>query len=336
MDKIRIGVVGLRFGQHHVRTLANMGEAELVAVADSNPSLPEGLDGFAAGYGARSYRDGIEMMEREELDAVSLCVSPARREELIDAATSREIPLFVEKPWAADLAQGQRLAAICREREATVMTAFSFRFLPAIVRLQALMAGELGPGWMLNGSYVFGWLPPAEHWLWDPEKGGGFFNENSCHLFDAVCALMGDPVALTAEVGNFAGSPSAEAGAIVIRFASGGIAALTCGGVGGGGERDFPRLELVTANGQARLAGREHIWEELSWTTRDGDQVHRVKLPSEGLGDTRYTRALRHFFECLRTGQKPEATVEDGVRSVALAMGVYESARTGGKVELAW
>ena len=34
MDKIRIGVIGLRFGQWHVRTLANMPEAQLVAIAD--------------------------------------------------------------------------------------------------------------------------------------------------------------------------------------------------------------------------------------------------------------------------------------------------------------
>ena len=36
MDPIRIGVIGLRFGQQHVRTLANMEEAQLVAVADRN------------------------------------------------------------------------------------------------------------------------------------------------------------------------------------------------------------------------------------------------------------------------------------------------------------
>ena len=59
MSKIRIGVIGLGFGRHHVRTLANMPDAQLVAVADRSPDLPGGLEGFAAAYGAAAYRDAL-------------------------------------------------------------------------------------------------------------------------------------------------------------------------------------------------------------------------------------------------------------------------------------
>jgi predicted dehydrogenase len=41
MAKIRIGVVGLRFGQWHVRTLASMEDAHLAAVADREPHVPD-------------------------------------------------------------------------------------------------------------------------------------------------------------------------------------------------------------------------------------------------------------------------------------------------------
>ena len=88
MDVIRFGVIGLGFGQHHVRTLANMPEAKLVAVADRSPDLPGGLNGFAAAYGATAYRDGVEMIEREELDAVSIC-TPRKMIARAAASTSR-------------------------------------------------------------------------------------------------------------------------------------------------------------------------------------------------------------------------------------------------------
>ncbi|MBN1138906.1 MAG: Gfo/Idh/MocA family oxidoreductase [Anaerolineae bacterium] len=161
MNKIRIGVVGLRFGQHHVRTLANMEEARLVAVADRHPAVPGGLDAYARQYGARAYRDGVEMIEREALDAVSLCTSPRGRATLIEAAARKGVPMVVEKPWAADLRHARRLAELCRRCEARVMVAFSFRFHPAIARLRELLDGELGPAWMLNGEYAFSWVPPA-------------------------------------------------------------------------------------------------------------------------------------------------------------------------------
>jgi predicted dehydrogenase len=274
------------------------------------------------------------MIEREELDAISLCVSPRGRAALIEAAAEAGIPMLVEKPWATNLAHAQQLAELCRQYEATVMVAFSFRFHPAIVKLRELMDDDLGPGWMLNGEYVFNWVPPAGHWLWDPANGNGFFNENSCHLFDAVCYLLGNPVSVLAEAINPMAAPSENAASITLRFVDGAIAALTVGGIGASAMREFPRIDIVTANGQASLSGREHIWDRLSWATRDGDTVQTIIRPPEALGNTRYTHAFRHFFDCIRAGVQPSVSVEDGVKTVALVMAVYESARTGNKVHI--
>ena len=139
-------------------------------------------------------------------------------------------------------------------------------------------------------------MPPAESWLWDPQNGNGFFNENSCHLFDAVCYLLGRPVSVMAQATNPMGAPSENAAAITVRFADGAIAALTVGGVGVGAVRQFPRIEVVTANGQARLSGREHIWDRLEWATRDDESVRTLLRPPEALGSTRYTHAFSALF----------------------------------------
>jgi myo-inositol 2-dehydrogenase/D-chiro-inositol 1-dehydrogenase len=181
---------------------------------------------------------------------------------------------------------------------------------------------------------VFDFLPPATGWLWDPENGNGLFNENSGHLFDAVCYLMGRPVSLMAEAAHFAGRPSEEAAAIALKFENGAIAALTVGGYGANAHLDFPRIDITTANGQARLKGRHHMWESLSWATRGADAVQTLTRPPEVLGTTRYTHALTHFLACVRSGETPSVTIEDGITAVALAEAVYQSARTGQKVNL--
>jgi predicted dehydrogenase len=334
VDKLRVGVIGLRFGQFLVRTVAHMPDARLVAVTDRAASVSGGLDDYAARYGARGYASSAEMFEQEALDAVLVATSPRYRAEIIEQAGSRGIPMFVEKPWATNSAHARELARLCQQHNATVMLGFSFRFHPVIVRLRQLMDAELGPGWMLNGEYVFDFLPPAEGWLWDPDNGNGLFNENSCHLFDAVCYLMGKPVSVMAEAVNFAGRPSEEAAAIAIRFESGAIAGLTVGGYGANAHWDYPRIDVTTRNGQARLKGRHHMWESLSWAVRDADTIHSYTQPPEILGSTRYTHALTHFFDCIRKGEKPTATIEDGMTAVALAEAVYRSARTGQKITL--
>jgi myo-inositol 2-dehydrogenase / D-chiro-inositol 1-dehydrogenase len=334
MERIRIGVVGLGFGRHHVRTLANMEDAHLVAAADDRDVASDPPAAFAAAHGAAFYDDGIEMIEREPLDAVTLCVSPRFREPLLAAALRRRVAVFVEKPWAADLAQARRLVALCRGAASPVMVGFSFRFHPAIVRLRELLSGELGAPWAASGSYVFDWRPHPGHWLWDPANGGGFFNENSCHLFDAVCALLGPPESVMAETAVFAGSPSAEIGALSLRFAAGAVAALAVGGLGAAPLLDYPRLDLYTAHGEARVAGRHHMWESLRWARRDGGEERGFTAPPESLGSTRYTRAFAHFFECVRTGRRPATGPVDGLTAVAIASAIAESAITGHRARI--
>ncbi|MBN1400154.1 MAG: Gfo/Idh/MocA family oxidoreductase [Anaerolineae bacterium] len=336
MEKLRIGVVGLRFGRNIAHTLFDMPEVELAAVADRHPRLPEGLEPYAASLGARAYTDGVEMMRAEALDGICICTSPGAREPLVAHAATAGIPMFVEKPWAPNPQQAQHLASLCREHDAKVMVGFSFRFLPAIIKLRELMHGELGRGWMLNGDYTFQYQPAVGSWLWDPRNGGGLINENSCHLFDAVCYLMGRPVSVMADAGIYMGNPSEDAATVLLHFEGGGMAALTIGGIASGADIAFPRIDVITEHGQAHLEGRHHIWEHLTWSTREGPELHTLKTQPEALGRMRYEPALRHFVECIRTGSKPSASIEDGLMSVAVAAGVYEAARTGQKVALRW
>ncbi|MCY3832616.1 MAG: Gfo/Idh/MocA family oxidoreductase [Chloroflexi bacterium] len=334
MKRFKVAVVGLRFGQFLVRALAHLEGAQLVALADRSPKIVEGLDTYAARYGAKAYRSSDDMFANEALDAVAIATAPRARAAIIEQAAARGIAMFVEKPWATNPSHAAQLAAICQRHDATVMLGFSFRFHPVIARLRKLLDGELGEGWMLNGEYVFDYLPPEDGWFWDPANGNGMFNENSCHLFDAVCYLMGKPVSVTAEAARFVGRPSEEAAAISLKFESGGIAALTVGGYGANAHWDYPRIDITTRHGQARLRGRHHMWDSLAWAKRSEDTVSAYTQPAEILGTTRYTHAFTHFFERLRTGEQPSATIEDGMLSVAIADAVAKSARSGVKVSL--
>jgi predicted dehydrogenase len=326
---LRIAVIGLKFGYHHVQTLLTMHGVELVAVADRHSDAE-----YAARYGIRVYSDALEMMRHEKPDAVSICTSPKPRPALIEYAAKHGIAMFIEKPFASNLEQARHLAHLCEQHQARVMLGFSFRYHPAIQRLHELLGSTLGRGLVLNGEYIFDWLPDRHGWTWQADNGNGFFNENSCHLFDAVCHLLGEPVSVMAEGLNVNGSPSEEAAAITMRFANAAIASLTIGGLASGAFKTYPRINLITQHGQAHLQGHEHIWESLTWATRDNPELHHLHANPEFLNNTRYTLAFEHFVQCLQHNQQPTATVQDGVRAVAIAEAVYESIRTGQKIIL--
>lgn len=329
--RLRLGVVGLAFGEQHVRTLALMDRVELVGVADHDEGRSRSL---ASQYHCPSFQDALALMNTQKPDALTVCVSPRSRAPILKAAAERGIALFIEKPWASSARHGEELAAICRANPAPVMAGFSFRFHRAVQRAIQLVRGELGPVQVGTGSYVFEWMPPADFWLWDPRNGGGVFNENSCHLFDVICALAGRPREIFARGIKNPTLPSEVAAVVTLTFASGGTAALSLGCLGVRAQNEYPRLELFTEKGWLTLSGAHHTWQKVSWA-RQGEETRSVfKDDPEQLGRTRYTLALEHFIDCVETGKKPDATVEDGLLMVRIADGVKASLASGKPVEI--
>jgi myo-inositol 2-dehydrogenase/D-chiro-inositol 1-dehydrogenase len=331
---VNIGVIGLKFGHYHVQTLANLPGVRLVAVADRSTELPKGLDAYAHSYGATAYRDGLELLDHPGLDAVSICTSPRSRAPLIEAAAARDLLMFIEKPWAANLIQAHSLTKLAQTHNANIMLGFSFRFHPSAVRLQELINSDLGKGTLLTGEYLFDWLPEAGNWLWDKNNGGGFFNENSCHLLDMICALLGEPSAVFAKGINERGSPSAEAALVTITFEDGALASVLLGGLGVAAHKNYPRLTLISQHGHAILQGLEHTWTSLTWATRKDATTQTLDAPPEALGYTRYSHALSHFVNCVQVGMPFAATVADGVRAVKLATAIYASLDSGQEINL--
>jgi len=329
---VRVGVIGYGFGQNHVRTLVHMRDAKLVAVADQQRM--DEVREASQRYAFTPYEDAFAMIRKADLDAVTLCVPPSYRKELMHASIEAGLAMFIEKPWAADSQQARDLAAIAQASPRPVMPAFSFRFHPALMKLQELMSSVLGSPHMLMGQYVFGWLPPADHWAWDPALGNGFINENTCHLFDAVCSIMGHPVRVFAEGGWFRDRPMEDSAAITLRFSNGGIATLACGGIGAQSMTDFPRMSIWAEAGQAELLGRDHVWHSLQWALHGEDDMKQFTELPEQLGQTRYSHAMQQFINAVRSDSSPPVTLQDAVLTVDVAMAVMRSSRQGQPVHI--
>jgi len=338
MRKVRLGLVGLGFGRNYVTALGSEVEGlkglVLAAVAEKTKDRLQGpIAQEVKKTGANVYDDCAAMVESEGLDGIILAVSPKFRAETMALAAEAGLPMLVEKPFAGSVEHGRQLKDIVEKHDATVMVGFCMRYFPAMVKLRELMDTTLGVGWLLNGELTLSWCPPVgKHWMWD-KLGGGFLNENTVHLFDSVCHLMGEPVAVHAEGRAFRGSPAPDGAVLTIRFKNGSAACFMCGGVGSAGFDQEPRINVVTENGQAILSGADHMWDALRWSprgTRDVQSFTSVHPPREQI--IRYS--LGHFGECIRTGAKPTCSVKEGLTATAIAMAAYESIEKGEVVEV--
>jgi predicted dehydrogenase/threonine dehydrogenase-like Zn-dependent dehydrogenase len=144
--------------------------------------------------------------------------------------------------------------------QALLMVGFNRRFAPLAVRMKKSLSAIHAP-LVMHYRVNAGYLPP-DHWLNDPEQGGGRILGEVCHFVDFLSFLAGAlPTEVQAHVAGGEGPHSAGSAVISIKFANGSqgtISHLVNGDrsfskerieVFGGGTvavlEDFRKLEIV-------------------------------------------------------------------------------------------
>jgi predicted dehydrogenase len=105
--RLPVGVVGVgALGRHHARHLAQLPEVRLVGVCDIDAERGARV---AAEFGTRWFADLEEMLGRVE--AVTVAVPTAAHAAVGVQALQRGVPILMEKPLAASLAEADALIA---------------------------------------------------------------------------------------------------------------------------------------------------------------------------------------------------------------------------------
>ncbi|HYM09276.1 MAG TPA: Gfo/Idh/MocA family oxidoreductase [Bryobacterales bacterium] len=134
MSKIRVAVIGAgEFGRHHARVLHELPEAELVAVADSDPARARDT---AARFGVEALTNYRDLAGR--IDAATVAAPTSLHAEIGAELLSRGIDVLVEKPIAADLESADRLLAAARDHGRILRVGHLERFNPAVEAAAAL------------------------------------------------------------------------------------------------------------------------------------------------------------------------------------------------------
>jgi predicted dehydrogenase len=139
---MRFAIVGAGvIGEAHAKALDSLEGSELVAVADVVPGLAEAL---ASPRGADASEDLQQVLARDDVDAVSICVPSGLHAEIAVAALEAGKHVLIEKPIDVTLAAADRIIEAERRsgRVATVIS--QRRFQPAFAFLrEEIAAGRL-------------------------------------------------------------------------------------------------------------------------------------------------------------------------------------------------
>src|SRR3954463_9855503 len=114
---LRVGVIGAGvMGRAHAQALSGILQAQIVAVAD--PILERARD-LAGRYKAQAYADYRDLLD--DVDAVWICTPSFLHREQAETSAAAGKHLFVEKPLALSIADGQAIIATARAAQVILM-----------------------------------------------------------------------------------------------------------------------------------------------------------------------------------------------------------------------
>ncbi len=186
MDQVRVGVVGSGWiAGRHIGNLQGFADVKIVAVADP---VFERACVQAERCAAHAYTSVQELLEREKVDAVYVCVPPFAHGSIEAALIDHKLPFFVEKPLATDLATAEQIAARIAQQGLVTAVGYHWRYLDTTERAQELLSSN--PARLALGYWLDFTPPPA--WWARRDQSGGQMVEQTTHIFDLARLLVGE------------------------------------------------------------------------------------------------------------------------------------------------
>ena len=149
-DKLRVGVIGCGdMTVNHGMGYMNSSKYEIVAISDlSDQAMKDYDEHFAEwdDYKAEHFSDAQEMLEKSDLDVVSVGVWDTGHSAMTRAAASSGIKgVLCEKPMADTLGAANDMMLVCRRNGVKLAVGHQRRWLPAYTLAKELIAdGEIG------------------------------------------------------------------------------------------------------------------------------------------------------------------------------------------------
>ncbi len=330
---LRAAVIGAGImGQNHARVYSEMDDVELVAVADP---VPEALSRMAQRHRVRVYGDYRAMLEREQLDLVTIAVPTQEHCAVAREVVSAGIPVLVEKPIAATVEEGSALIALAREAGVMLTVGHIERFNPAILVLKSQLAqGMLGKIYQIHVRRLSPFPPRI--------KDVGVVVDLATHDLDIIRYLTNaNVVRLHAEVGRRLHTAHEDMLSAILRFDNEVVGVLDINWLTPTkvrelsviGERgmfvvSYLTQELVLYENEAAPQGND--WQQLAvMGVSEGRSIGYKINKREPLREE-----LEAFALAVRTGGSAPVQGEDGLLALALAQKMIEAGANGGTLLL--
>ncbi len=314
MRKLRVAVIGAGFwGRNHARNLNELNETRLVAVCDKDEARAKAV---AELFGVETYTDSREMLNRKDVEAVTVCTWSTNLATETMKALKAGKHVLVEKPMANNVQEARKIVDLAKEKHLHLMVGFLMRFIPGVKRIkEAADKGEIG-------TLVYATARRVSEW---PERIGdvGVVKDLAIHDIDITRYLFGDdPVEVYAKAGSLRHKQFEDHAQILLTFKGGKTAFIEANWL-------TPyKIRKLIVTGSKAIMTLDYITQEITLET-SGQTVaprYEVKEPLR--------LELKHFANSILNDKEPVITGVDGLKAVQIAEAALKSAQKGTAIKL--
>lgn len=199
MEKLKIAVVGAGiYGRNHLNAYTWNPNSDLVAVCDMNKDITNAI---AKEYGVKTYNDVEEMLNNEDIDAVSVATPDPYHKDPVLSAIRHGKHVLVEKPLATSSKDAYEIIDAANEAGVRVMVDYHKRWDPASIAVKNKLAEEA------TGKPIRGYMRMDNiydvplNWLkWSANSSPVHFV--GTHCYDLIRFYMGCEVVQVYAVGH--------------------------------------------------------------------------------------------------------------------------------------
>jgi len=340
MDQVKVAVVGTGiWGTMHIRAYRQHPSAELVAVCDLDEARARAAAEANGVPGV--YTSVAEMLEKEDLDAVSVATPDNAHTDIVVACAKAGKHVLCEKPMARTTAECEAMLAAAKASSVHLMIDWHNRWNPPVHEAwRSIRAGELG-----DVRYIYYRLSdtvyvPLRMLPWAGESNVMLFLGS--HAIDTTCWYMQKKVVRVTcrrREGTLKtmGADTPDLYLTILDFEDGAIAVIENTWLL---PQSSPALidhkqEIIGTKGTIYVdATHCRAVEKYTEFTLNGfphpsfpdvfvaPQVHGRQL---GLA----IESICHFVECVRDNRPPLATGEDGLLNTRILAAAEQSAANG-------
>jgi predicted dehydrogenase len=358
---LRVGLIGVGWGAV-VQTPAfrMVPEFELAALCSRRD---ESVRAAGAKLGIDDVStDWESFVQRDDLDIISICTPVDLHHQQALAAIAAGKHVLVEKPVGLSSAQTGEMLAAAEAAGVCHAVCFESRWEPPRLAVrETILSGHLGTPYLVSARSGADFWSPARglqsEWMYSLEHGGGYLMGMGSHDIEFVCSMLGDPVAVCADVrssvpvrkrpdGSTLNVDADDTSVLLVRMANGAIVTIITTAIAA--EQNFRSFEAFGSNGSVMMEGL--LMGEREPTLRKGtagqgitdiEPVYRkaksgIEAPARRAGGAILALALmlEDWLPAFQGGQSSAPSLADGHRVQRVVDAARQSSAGGGWVSL--